>query len=411
MKLLESKTKCVSMPIAHILCGIGLKDLEKFYELFNLSNSNPEVKVGQIGALKMLSYKQRIADEAVKKVLAQSESCERSVRNAAIYFMLLAEINDEGARARLRQLAVEGDQDDKVMIACNSFHLAGKHKTFCLELIKLCLQSDDPDILNNMQLSMDSIAHDFPVECLEIVQKWFRNDALQDRINLLGVAEQIEKGEGEKVDAFLLKWIAEEQNRLVLMFYLPKLIEDMFAKGDKGRLLQILGQIDITREEGLVACAKVIEDILSDPYGKPDQTFIRGCYDLACKIAQSKNVDYTKIKIEKENEVLLTLAILSDVRSVKKQIDFSQVLPNLGQYPNIKWLLGNKWFEDNILSKDEKQPLIWLLARFKPKEEEIKEHMEALNSCAGNPMRQWTIYTSLRRKLNRMLCLNRSMGR
>jgi hypothetical protein len=94
MKLLESKSKFVSMPIAHILCGIGLKDLEKFYELFNLSNSNPEVKVGQIGALKMLSYKQRIADEAVKKVLAQSESCERSVRNAAIYFMLLAEIND-----------------------------------------------------------------------------------------------------------------------------------------------------------------------------------------------------------------------------------------------------------------------------------------------------------------------------
>jgi len=313
--------------------------------------------------------------------------------------MLSANISDEKARAKLLELAVEGDRDDKVMIAYWSFHLARKHKAFCLELVKLCSQSDDPHILDNLQLSMGSIAPDFPVECLEIIQKWFRNDSLRNRINLGDVPEQIEKGDRERVDVFLLRWIAEEHDRRVLGFELPKLIDDMFARRDKDRLLQILRKIDITREEGLVACAEIIKHMLSSLDGKLlDQTFIRGCYDLACKIAQCKNVDYTSIKIDNDNEMLLTLAILSEARRMKKQIDFSEVLPNLGRYPNIQRILGNNWFEDKISSKDEKQPLILLLARSKPKEEEINEQTEALKNSADDLMWLWTIH-SLRSKL------------
>jgi hypothetical protein len=44
-KLLGSKSKFMSMLVAHILCGIGLKDLENFHESRQLPVTNVNVEM------------------------------------------------------------------------------------------------------------------------------------------------------------------------------------------------------------------------------------------------------------------------------------------------------------------------------------------------------------------------------
>ncbi|AIF85091.1 hypothetical protein NTE_03056 [Candidatus Nitrososphaera evergladensis SR1] len=392
-KILKNDSKSRSIPLAQILFGIGKNDLTKFYSMLDFSDQRPEIKTAYIEALRYLSYEVSIKKSSIDYVIEQSDSVDAGIRETAIHFMLSAGIDDIDVRNRLVELASNGQQNDKIRIGWNGLILQKRNKSLCLELVKLLSESEDIAVLKSLGITMGSVAEDYPVECLEIIRRWFNTESLRNKIST-GWAP-------ERVDAYLLKWITEEKDELILKFDLPKLIWDIFEKGDKTRLLNILYKIDVSTEGGLTVFDEVAGKALSEMHKNPqhDSTFVERCHELVCRMAIARGVDPSTIKINKDDKTLLTLAILERATADKKEIDFSAVLSNVAQYKNIERLVGRKWFEERASKKDTSQPLIWLLAKANPKEEEIKQLFEELEKYKDDQLRKWSVLMAIRLKL------------
>lgn len=81
----------------------------------------------------------------------------------------------------------------------------------CLELATLLSESDDINVLKSLHMTMGFVAEDYPVQCLEIFRRWFTTKSLRNKISTGWAPQNIRKREPEQVDAYLLKWIAEEK--------------------------------------------------------------------------------------------------------------------------------------------------------------------------------------------------------
>lgn len=179
------------------------------------------------------------------------------------------------------------------------------------------------------------------------------------------------------------------------------MICDIFEKGDANRLLNILYKIDVSTEGGLTVFDEVTGKALSEMHKNPqsNSVFVDGCYELVCRIAVARGVEPSTIKINKDDRILLTLAILEEATAEKKEIDFGKAISNLTQFKNIENLIGCKWFEEIASKNDTSQPLIWLLARANPDEKDLNLLIEELKKYKDDPLRKWSALTAIRLKL------------
>jgi hypothetical protein len=398
--LLNSSSPHAAGPLTCLLLGIGKIDPPKFYGLIDLSASSSAAKAAYLEALRIRSLDSEIPDEFMPPIIKLTDSSDEWVRRVAVHFLLTSRTNQEAVRNKLRQMASTGRKEDKVKIGREGIIRQKWDAELALELVTLCSYSDDADVLNNLDMTMGSLAEDYPIECLEILKRWFRNPLLRNKVSAGWAPDQIGKKHAERVDEYLLAWVAEGKDELVLRFDLPRLIWDIFEKNDRMRLLQILEKLDRSTESGLTIFTETAEKALSESHGKPEVNtkFVDRCHQLVCDLAVSKGIETSKVRIDKDDKILLTLAILQEATTEKPNIDFDAALTNISGYPNIEQLVGRSWFERMVKEKDKTQPLIWLLSRARPEEEHLNRLYEEFQKHKENSSKLYWIMTAIRRK-------------
>jgi hypothetical protein len=399
-RLLNTNSAPTAMPLTFLLLGIAKTDPDRFYDLIDLSDPRTAAKVAYVEALRIRSRESEIPDDIIPPIAELADASDDWMRRVAVNFLLNSRTGQEAVRNKLRQIASTGRKEEKIKIGREGVIRRKWDAKFVLELVTLCSYSDDIDVLNNLDMTMGSLAEDYPIECLDILKRWFRDPNVRREVSMGWAPEQIGKKDAERVDAYLTAWIADETDEYILRFSLPRLVNDIFRKHDRARLLGILGNIDTSSERGLQIFDEIAVKALSEMHGKTvDNSFVDGCHKLISNIATARGIDPSKVRLTKDDKILLALAILQNATAEKPQVDFAKALANLSEYKNIEQLIGRSWFEKKAREKDFTQPLIWILTRAKADESEIEGLIEDFKKYKDDPFRASTLLTLLRLKL------------
>lgn len=353
----------IPAPITYLLTGIVKNNHEKFFQTIDFSSSDPYITIGQIEALRIASLTCKIPKLHIDKMISETDNSNDTIRFAALHFLLTANIDDKDASMKLVDLAKSASQDVKRYVARNSYILCKNKPDLALDLLSILSESDDPALLNEITQSLGSIAHKYPIECLRIVRRWSSKDELRNKIGLSWVPEQIGKGDAQSVESFLLEWVDEEENVLVIMFDLPTLLRDIYSKNDKKRLIDLLAKIQLKDDKRLAVLTKALEMILSEEYNKHprNQEFVDKSYDFVCAVAQSRGIPHSLIEPRLNDKLMRTLAIVDSLDKPQRKVDFNVVKSNLKYCPNVISLLGQRWFDDKIGAQDSSQSTFILL--------------------------------------------------
>jgi hypothetical protein len=260
-RLINKSGQWIATPVAYTLQGIGRRDTDKLLQLLDSSSDDPYLIIGQIGALRMLSFEQRIGENQIQRVMQQLGSSNSTVRLEALHFLLTAQIDIMGVMEKLMELMYSGDIETKRYIAGNCYEICRKEPETALKLLTKLSEFDDVILLNGLTFSLGCIGSIYPVQCLKMIQRWYRKDLLRNEDNLDWLPEQIGKGESKEVNGFLLSWIADEDDIDILTFNLPTLVCHIFERNDKSRFAEFLDSANLADKKQVRVISKAVEMI------------------------------------------------------------------------------------------------------------------------------------------------------
>jgi hypothetical protein len=340
--------------------------------------------MAQIEALRVLSFEQRIDKSQIEQAMSQLDSSDKNVSRNALDFLLGAEINDfqliMRVTSKLVELASSSNMEIRQHIGSRCNIICNTNPGLALTLTILS-ESKDVAFLNNIKSNLGSIESNYPIKCLEIIQRWFRTNVLRSGVRICGILQQIAKGDVDKINDFLRLWIAEEKNNVILMFRLPTLLRDMFYWSDKKRLVDLLASTDLDDERQLRVVCRTLNMVLCDLENDPRQRkedFVGKCFNFVSTLAASKDIDITKIvEPGEQDEVIRILAIVDSIEKSKRNVDFNTVNNNLNCFQHIKELFSQSpWLGRAINRKDASHPLISLLEMKKPDDSALLKYID-----------------------------------
>ncbi len=98
--------------------------------------------------------------------------------------------------------------------------------------LAILTETEDNALRNEIKFNLNSIGSNYPIKCVEIIQRWLKNTCFKSGTDFEGFCNNT-KGDAKIVDGFLRSWIAEEKNYKILMFGLPDLLQKMFYWSDR----------------------------------------------------------------------------------------------------------------------------------------------------------------------------------
>jgi hypothetical protein len=367
-RLTRKSGELIIVPVANILKGIGLKDPDRLCEMVDFSSNDTNLIRSQIEALRVLSFEQRIDKSKIQQIMRQIESPDMNVRFGALNFLLTAQIRDTQIDMqisnKLVELASSTDIRIQSYIGRECFKMSHRKPEVVFKIVNILATSEDPEFLDDMTMSLASVAPRFPTECLEIVQRWWKTDAIRNNVRLCDVLQAIAKGDANKVNGFLCSWIAKENNAILRLEF-ATLLRDMFYGTHKTLLLDLLVSTDLNDERQLKVVCRTVNEVLTDLGNfpqRPDEDFVANCFNFVSALAKSKGINVAKIEPGAKNTLIKILAIVDSIQKPKRNVDFLAVNNNLERFPYIKYLLNQrKWFGRAIIRKDASHPLMSLL--------------------------------------------------
>jgi hypothetical protein len=291
---------------------------------------------------------------------------------------------------KLVELASSSDVEIRQRIGsmCND-KICNTNPELALTLAMLS-EAEGNTLRSEIKSNLDSIGSNYPIKCLEIIQRWLRTNVLQIGSRLPGILHDIPDGDARIVDRFLRSWIEEEEDDKILMFGLPDLLQEMFYHSDKKRLVDLLDSTNLNDERQLMVVCRTLKQVLGDQINikqmSPDQKknpspyapdFIHRCFEFVSKLAKSKDIDIAKIE-PGETQLNRTLAIVDSIENLRRKVDSVTVQQNLKYCPTIKDLLGQQWFDKMIARKDTSHPLILLLGTKEPSGFALLEYIDKI---------------------------------
>jgi hypothetical protein len=318
-KLKGNGGQWIVTPIAYILQIIGRTNRERFSRIIDFSSNDTYLIIGQIEALRLLSFEQRIDKDHIQKVIEQVESANHNLHLEALHFLLTAQIADIDATKKLMDLTSSNNMEVKRYIAQNCYVICMNNPEVALQLLTTLSQSSDVALINEIAVNLGCLGAIYPIQCLKIIQRWYSIDSLRNEMSLDWLPEEIGKGASEDVNAFLRSWIAEEDNVEVLAYHLPNLICNIFEKNDKKRLVEFLQSTNLKDKKQLKVVCKALEIVLvhqrtDQRLGRQlDPDFIDRSFSFVCQAAQERGIDPRKIEPEDNVKLRRTLAIINSL--------------------------------------------------------------------------------------------------
>jgi hypothetical protein len=240
-----------------------------------------------------LSFEQRIDKSQIEQAMSQLDSSDKNVSLKALDFLLGAEIIHfqllMRVNSKLIELASSSNMEIRQHIGSSCNNIICNTNPGLALILTILSESKDDAFLNNIKSNSGAITSNYPIKCLEKIQRWLRTKVLRSEVRLCGILQEIAKGDAKEVKAFLCSWIAQEKDNAILMYKLPTLLRDMFYWEDKKRLVDILESTDLDDERQLMVICKTLKLELCDQINdRPQfaQDFIDKAFEFVSKISK-----------------------------------------------------------------------------------------------------------------------------
>ena len=173
--------------------------------------------------------------------------------------------------------------------------------------------------------------------------------------------EEVGKGDIQKIESFMIRWINLEKNYIVSAFHLPEIVCSVYRYREDD-LIKLLSKLDYKKPRISTLIIKILEKYLSEGFRKEyrKDSFISECNKLLMNISSHQSLD-THLDASINNPVIQTLALIHAIE-VKEKIPNTQLaIKNLDKFNNIVSFFGKKTLVDLITQKP-KHPLVWYFA-------------------------------------------------
>lgn len=231
-----------------------------------------------------------------------------------------------------------------------------------LEVLKACAEDTNPTVRESVSFALANIVEEFPEEVLEIVRSWFEGSP-----QTLGQWEYLMQRLGasrlDRALAVIEKWAGEEDNTRILG-YVPMMVNRIAPKGTRQKLGPYLKKW--VEMGGLYSDVSVdiIHEILSNAYpGKDESEFVHVSLELLSQIATMKGLSSNTIIADENDHILQAAKLIEAIRRPAVPLDYEFVQSNLRYFPNIKNLMGQRWFDERRAENDMTHTLLRVLSR------------------------------------------------
>jgi len=263
----------------------------------------------------------------------------------------------------LHRLAIEGTAEDKFHIAACLQSRELSNKQFELEILQICSEDSDIQVLNVTAQALQRRAKENPEKVLDILKTWIVRRIFHKIHAASLILDSFEESNLEKCFAIVESWV--EHPDALLQFEIPRLLSKVFFK-DPIRLVSLLDKWKDKSEKFTKVIITTLREILSEVYsGTLGKEVIDSSFTLLQSLAEKKGLDVNQIVKAESDKLFQAFRLIEELEIERPELDYGEVFQNLNRYPAIQNFLGLKWFEKMKCWKNRTHPLLVFLATSK----------------------------------------------
>jgi hypothetical protein len=352
------------------LGGAGKKNFARIYKYIkeDFENPSPDKKVASLKTIRVANEKVGSLQntdqifELIDKGSLESEDLAVRLQATEAYFELSPFKYDHCIK-RLFELAENGGSEIRYTLAQKVWLQDLKNKEDEIKILSACSKDENRNVLSRVSIALSKKGSIFPELSLNIIKYWILNGKYFDVHDIDYSIREIGKGNLSRSIAEIVTWIAEEDKKKYLEFYIPIVLKEV-SSSNHMTLLQSIETWWEKNERFEKIAIETLRNVLSEMYPPSEEkvAIINAYFTLLEIIAKKENLNID-VLIDGESEKLFQcMLIIDELRGVHKKLDFDLIAKNLKTYPAIRDFLGQQWFESFIGKDNENHPLLAILS-------------------------------------------------
>ena len=367
-----------AIAIGYIIGGMGRANPKKLFKIIDTSTNSDPNKIAFLFGLQITSENQKLPKRLVEFIISCNKSTNHTVQQIVINTLILRFSNVKRVQNILKKM-IQINDFYKTLIARAAIGLSRTNEKFAMELLIRCSKTDTANVADAVSLSIGKLASKFPLECITMVKRWTKNQKFTHR-SYDWFIEEIGKGDIQKIESFMLKWINSEKNYIVSAFHLPDIVCSVYRYLEDD-LIKLMNKLDHKKPRISTLILKILEKYLSEGFRKAyrKDSFMSECNKLLMRISFHQSLD-VQLDASIKNPVIQTLALIHAIEVKEKIPDIQLAIKNLDKFSNIVSFFGKRTLMDLITQKP-KHPLVWYFANARITKAQINKKLRKLEKA------------------------------
>jgi len=397
----EDLTVYAGLPLG----GASKKDFDKGFRLIveGFENKNPSARVASIKALRVLfenEYELKKATE-IFCILdkASNEAEDVYVRlEATEAYCEFERFNRDECVAQLKKLAQQREWRIRMSLATRLWVWGLSQGKDEIDLLKICAQDENEQVLWRVSFALAKKGKEHPEASMQIIKDWVERDKYSKIHEIEYCLREIGKDNLEKLISSVETWIENEENWR-FRFFIPRILRELCSSNYR-KLIEFLRSWSERNAKFQKMTIETMSHVLSTLHPlKPDnQDLVDSSFSIIEEMASRKGIDVEKVIRGEQDKLFQCLKLIDELKSDRNEINFDKINANLAVFPTIKSFLGGKWFNRKKQENNKTHPLLIILSRDFPSDEEIRKEMKTFEK-EDNVERRYFIFQRIQNLL------------
>ena len=266
-------------------------------------------------------------------------------------------------------------------------YLLAKRVRFCspfdeetsLYYLDICSEDSAADLKRHVLYALVGFVKEHTSVVLEILAKYAIRDGYAGDVNY--VLNEMGKANAANALVTILDWLRKERNPR-LSRYIPSMVGSLVSKTDKKIILEPTFQLIDSDPKFVVPGMNVLLEVISNTYKKDAESeFISVLFDSLARRAKEQGIDVTLVTKNESNKVLQCAEIIHKIKHCSKPLDYDTIFQNLNEFPNIKALFRDSWFEQKRTERNRTHPILKMLEQELPSRDRCNELIHSLKNA------------------------------
>lgn len=366
------------------LGGAGKRNFDEAYLLINegLRSENPHLKAACVKAIRVifedkneLQQSSEIFD-VLNRLSSEQEDVIVQVEVLNAYFDF-SRFRYEECVKHLSSFAERNNSTIRFSLASILWTRNLRIKEDEIEILKLCAEDGDKNVLSTVSLALSKKGPEFPEKSLRIIRDWIKRGKYFDVYEVEYSIREIGKVHLDMCIKEVETWIEEKSEDRRLQFFIPILLKELGSQNYE----QLIAFMEpwFSRDEPFRKMAlQTIRKVLTEIYLQTDKyDIIDSCFEILRKMAKDKSVNVERIIRNEPDRLFQCFRLVEELELERKEPDFEKILENLESCRTISDFLGPRWFKAMRDEKNKTHPLLILLSSEIPDEKNLFKEVEA----------------------------------